>query len=352
MRGFMLLILGVLLGLSGGVFASQIEPSKSFVQDKLAPFLPKAPIVEPEQLLPLAIGETHLSAEALAPFGIEPCFPRQEMTELSERPWLDREVDAAGLVDLDDLPPSPDLSRYPGLIKIEGMRSMLGTEREHCAAVRIAEHWFLTAAHCIVDLDIRTARPTYDVIAITPSADVRGADTQVVPLTGALCHGAYGMNRQQYPNDIGLFYLNDVTAFESVEIASLETADLSLIPADFRETYIAAWGKNGGTRYLQGGPVTMAEIGEAVITADKVGVKGPNVGDSGAPLYLETPDGPVVIGTLSQVTQDENEDGDTSIYVRTKSVHDWIQRTIAICEQDGVYTCLQPEVSTSLVNNP
>ena len=352
MRAFLLLIFGLLLGLGGGIFATQVEPSKSFLQDRLEPFLPKEPIPEPKELLPLAIGETHLSTEALAPFGIEPCFPRQEITEISERPWLNREVGAAGLVELSELPPSPDLSAYPGLIKIEGMRSQLGTEREHCAAVRVAEHWFLTAAHCIVDLDIRTARPTYDVIAITPSADVRSAETQVVPLTGAVCHGAYGMNRQQYPNDIGLFYLNDVTAFEGVEIASLETAALDLVPADFRETYIAGWGKNGGTRYLQGGPVTMAEIGEAVITADRVGPKGPNVGDSGAPLYLETPEGLIVIGTLSQVTQDENEDGYTSIYVRTKSVHDWIQRTMAICEQDGVYICLQPDLSTSLVNNP
>jgi hypothetical protein len=335
MRGFLLLVLGVLFGVGAGIFAGRNEPTKTLIDTHVAPFLT---LTAPP---PLALqgGQTAFSALDLAPLAIEPCFPRETPTPVSDRPWLTRDVNAQGLSSFEDLPASPDLAAYHGLIKIEGIRSPLGTEREHCAAVRVAEHWFLTAAHCIVDLDIRTARPTFDVIAVTPSADVRSAETQVVRLTGAVCHAAYGMNRQQYPNDVALFYLEDLSAFEDVAIAALEDGARGLIPADFEQTYVAGWGKNGGTRFLQGGAVEMAEIGEAVLIADKVGPKGPNVGDSGAPLYLETDEGPLVIGTLSQVTQDENFDGDRSIYIRTKTVYDWVQRTMAVCEQGGQYVC-------------
>jgi len=160
------------------------------------------------------------------------------------------------------------------------------------------------------------------------------------------------MNRQQYPNDIALIYLEDVSAFSEVAIASLESSQHDLIASDFQNTYISAWGKNGGTRFLQGGPVEMAEIGEAVLIADRIGEKGPNVGDRGAPLYLETDEGPLVIGTLSQVTQDTETNGDRSIYIRTKTVYDWVQRTMEICEQDGRYVCLQPMLPESVANNP
>ena len=341
-------ILGILLGLVGGVSLGLFEPSKSLIQTQYERhFLANQSVELP---LRLAENEAALGSDQLLSYGVEPCFPRATDQPVEARPWLQRAVNAVGLVAREELPASPDLQAYPGLVKIEGIRSILGTEREHCAATRISEHWFLTAAHCIIDLDIRTARPTYDVIAVTPSADVNSAETQIVGLTGAVCHAAYGMNRQQYPNDIALFYLADVSAFEAVQIAELETPEHALIPGDLSQTYISGWGKNGGTRYLQGGPVTMIEAGEAVLIGQRIGPRGPNVGDSGAPLYVETETGPLVLGVLSQVTQDSNLDGDRSIYIRSRSVYDWIQRTMLICEQEGRYVCAPPTTPTPTEN--
>ena len=335
MRGFLLLVLGLLVGALVGVIADRISPTKEMIDPLAERYLQSSPIAEETRL---DFGQGPFSQEQLTSLGLEPCFPRADIEMPEEKPWLVREGGA--LIHDDYMPePFPDLADYPGLIKIEGIRSALGSEREHCAAARIAEHWFLTAAHCIIDLDLETAKPTYDVIAITPAHDVRSEGVAVSSIHGAICHAAYGMNRQQYPNDVALFYVDDVSAFEEVAIAQLETSAMTLLPRDLTDTYVSGWGRNGQTRYLQGGPVTMTEVGEAVLIGDKVGTRGPNVGDSGAPLYAATPEGPLIIGVLSQVTQDRDQNGDRSIYIRTKTVYDWIERTMTVCEQDGQYIC-------------
>lgn len=335
MRGFLLLVVGLLVGALVGIVADRMSPTKEMIDPIAERYLPSS---SSQDATALDFGEGPFSSQQLAAFGLESCFPRADVETPEEQPWLVREGGA--LIPDDYMPePFPDLADYPGLIKIEGIRSTLGSEREHCAAARIAEHWFLTAAHCIIDLDLETAKPTYDVIAITPAYDVRTEGIAVSSIRGAICHAAYGMNRQQYPNDVALFYVDDISAFEEVAIAQLETGTMTLLPRDLTETYIAGWGRNGQTRYLQGGPVKMTEVGEAILIGDKIGTRGPNVGDSGAPLYATTPEGPLIVGILSQVTQDRDQNGDRSIYIRAKAVHDWVERTMSICEQGGDYVC-------------
>lgn len=338
MRSILLLFSGLILGAATALTAANISPTKEYIApyfERLFPNRSDQPLLLASNLNP---SESAFTSQQLKPFAIEPCFPRSAAFSVTERPWLEREAAPAIREDL-NLHAFPDLSDYPGLIKIEGIRSVAGSQREHCAAVRVSEHWFLTAAHCIIDLDIATAKPTYDVIAVTPATDVRGETIRVHSLRGAVCHAAYGMNRQQYPNDIALFYLEDVSTFEAVKIAVLETMDTRLLPRDLDEVYVAGWGRNGGTQYLQGGPVRISEPGEAVLLAEKIGVRGPNVGDSGAPLYAQTPNGPLVVGILSQVTQDRVQNGDRSIYIRSSAMHEWIRQTMAICEQNGQYLC-------------
>lgn len=340
MRSFLLLVFGLIAGAIGALVAANVSPTKETLAPHLERLFPVPVNPPPLSKDDVRLSESVFTPAQLAPLGIEPCFPRESAMGTIDRPWLNRDIADATLSGT-ELDTFPDLSEYPGLIKIEGVRSTLGTQREHCAAVRVAEHWFLTAAHCIVDLDISMAKPTYDVVAVTPAVNVRGDGIQVQSLRGAVCHSAYGMNRQQYPNDVALFYLEDVSAFEEVVIANLETMAEGLLPRDLSDVYIAGWGRNGGTQYLQGGPVRIVEPGEAVLVADKVGARGPNVGDSGAPLYAKTPDGPLVVGVLSQVTQDSEQNGERSIYVRAKAVHEWIELTMAVCEQDGQYLCSQ-----------
>ncbi|MEO1303666.1 MAG: S1 family peptidase [Pseudomonadota bacterium] len=344
MRLFLIFFLALALGFFAALFGERAPSTKSLFETHVTPLVeqvisPPAPEPVATSPLPLAADQAFHARAELDAFGIRPCFPHTATEPPTEQPWLTRDTSAQALFDRGAIPPSPDLTDYPGLIKIEGIRSLDGDAREHCAAVRIAEHWFLTAAHCLSSAQFPAPQITYDAIAITPSDDVRSDTTEVAPIRGAICHTAYGQGRQSVMNDFALFYLDDVSAFAPVTIAALETPEDGLIPFDFRRTYIAGWGKNGGGRYLQGGPVNVIRAGEALLIAERIGTRGPNVGDSGAPLYLSRETGPIVVGVLSQVAQDSVENGERSIYVRAKSMHDWITRTLAICEQDGRYVC-------------
>lgn len=349
MRTFLTIIIVLILGFGGALIAERVEPTKSLIDQYLGPWLaqvspPPPPDPEPAPLLPLPDGvQSHAMAELTA-FGLTPCFPYIQRTPEAERPWLSGQLVPTGLFDRGSLPPAPDLKMYPGLIKIEGMRSLDGLEREHCAAARVSEHWFITAAHCLMDTSSDRSRPVYDVVALTPSEDIRAADTQFVSIEGAVCHAAYDMGRTRFANDIALFYLKDVSAFRDVAIADLETPADALIPFDFRRAYVAGWGKNGGARFLQGGPISIIVAGEAILVGERIGPRGPNIGDSGAPLYLRTENGPLVVGTLSQVAQDDDENGQRSIYIRTNPVMDWIQRAMEICEQDDRFVCARPSL--------
>lgn len=345
MRVLFLIILCLLLGGVAGIFADRNPGARTWIDNVYQPATiptqsPVSPVPELDSLYAPADEVTGIyDAAVLAQYSIKSCYDDGVTEVLENRPWLRRDTVSRGLTDMPRPKTFPDLDAYPGLMKIEIIHSLRGSDREHCSAVRIDTHWFMTAAHCLETEDPDRALPTYDVIAVTPSNDVRGPRTRVTPVRGALCHAEHGVSRLRYPTDIALFYLADVTPFLDLPIARLEHGGLQLSRADFANAYISGWGSNGGSRYLQGGPVTVSQLGESVLVSERIGARGPNVGDSGAPLYIDYGDGPLVVGVLSQVTQDERAQGDTGIYVRTKSIRDWVNRTKAVCEVNGEYVC-------------
>lgn len=345
MRIALLVLITLLIGGVLGIVADRVPQTRALMDDIYQPWSvpagsPLAPLPDISHLyrdaqLPTGIYDV----EALEEYSIRNCFYGLSDQVPLERPWLQRDTRTRGLTDIARPEVFPDLAAHPGLIKMEIIHSKLGSDREHCSAVRVGEHWFLTAAHCFRAEDPDRALPVFDIIAITPSEDVRGAETRVAPLKGAVCHAEHGVSRYRYTTDIALFFVEDVTAFETVEIAALEHGGLQLGRAAFEKSYISGWGRNGGSRYLQGGPVLLSLLGESVLVSERIGERGPNVGDSGAPLYVDYGEGPLVVGVLSQVTQDQATLGETGIYVRAKSVWDWIERTKAVCENDGEYVC-------------
>lgn len=342
MRFLFVILPLMLIAIAIGIVADRWVPTRTLIDNAYENWSPTPLPADPgfPYQTPLEHwGHEPLKDEALNAYGVRNCLTL-EPTEPEQRAlWLEQyQNDNGGNVG--ERPTSfPQLAEHPGIIKLEMVHSPGGSDRSHCGGARIAEHWFMTAAHCFQNEDEDRALPVYAAMALTPSLDVRSLETELFPIDKALCHGAHGTSRYRYPNDIALFYLEDVSAFAGVPIARIEDQGLQLVMPDFALAYLAAWGRNGQSRYFQGGPVRMSEIGEAVLVSKRVGETGPDIGDSGSPLYVDFGKGPIIVGVLSQITLAEQGEDDTAVYVRAKAVRAWIDRTMAICEQNGAYVC-------------
>ena len=332
----------ILLAALGGIVADRWVPTRTLIDTAYERFSPTP--LPPDPGFPFQTplehwGSDPLASDILATYSVRNCLAL-ELVEASVREgWYQNYEGRTGSATANRPDVFPALADHPGIVKLELIHSPAGSDRSHCGATRVSEHWFLTAAHCFETEDEGRRVPVYGAMVLTPSLDIHSADSTLIPIERALCHGAHGTSRYRYPNDVALFHIADVAAFADVSIARIEDAGLQLSAASFETAYLSAWGKNGKSRYFQGGPVQVAELGEAVLVSKRIGAIGPDVGDSGSPLYVDFGKGPVVVGILSQVTRAEATEDDTAVFVRAKAVRAWIDRTMAICEQSGRYVC-------------
>lgn len=346
-----LLLIVLISGLIAGILADrtltlrkQIDPFYQTWTDKAAPL---GTIIEPNDVagLPTTLSglDVAFDSSQLAALNLVSCYRAQPGAEDTERDWLNHDITQATQESAPRPDSFPDLEAHPGLIKIELIKSPLGSNREHCGATRISRNWFLTAAHCFQAKEPTQRIDLFDAIAVTPREDVRGPDTLAAPIKAAFCHTGFGNENgtlwQGYSNDVALFYLEDIEAFSEVQIAPLEQAGLQPDNSAYTTTYISGWGRNGASRYLSGGPVQISQFGEALLVTQRIGETGPDVGDSGSPLYADFGQGPIVIGVLSSVTTSENETQKPATFVRVKSVLDWARRGVAVCEENGALIC-------------
>ncbi|MEO1642515.1 MAG: hypothetical protein AAFR74_04210, partial [Pseudomonadota bacterium] len=91
MRSFLLLVFGLLLGAGGALTAANVSPTKEAITpyiDRLFSKTITSPLLKDE----IRLSETAFTAFQLAPFAIEPCFPRQDAFEVSDKPWLSRDL--------------------------------------------------------------------------------------------------------------------------------------------------------------------------------------------------------------------------------------------------------------------
>jgi len=275
---------------------------------------------------------TRFSPAQLDELQVRPCFRRQ--AELADTPpdWLTRSSFGPQTAREQPARRVPDLASLPGLVKVEQIRSPGGTVREHCAATRFDEHWFITAAHCV-------APDAQDTLIVAPGSDIRAEGTQILGVDHALCHSAAASPTGRFDDDVALLYVDDVSGLEPVPSARLGLSGRGLSADDVENAYFAGWGKNGDNRFLQGGPLRVTTIGAVQLLAEPTEGFGPCVGDSGGALYVPSPTGPRVIGLLSSVTRDACPPYGLAFYVRIGAYRDWIRRTVATCVQDGVFIC-------------
>lgn len=332
MRTVLVFLFALTIGAALGVYGSRTEPTAGMIDEVLA-----SPVEdETGPAVPLPDGADNYERSVLTDLSIRTCFD-EDVQFADDKPRLSLERGVK-------TPPAngewvfPDLSDYPGLVKLEKWKSELGTQREHCGAARIAGNWFMTASHCIGNDRVLGAAPN-DIVLLTPSVDSDGEGVVPVPATGAICHYDWGTDRHRYPNDIALVYVADASAFADVEIVAIESPDMQLRRSDLSGLYISGWGSNGNSRFLQGGPVAPFQVGDSVLVTQRIGGTGPDVGDSGSPLYTRVDGLPTVVGVLAAVQPGQSDTDRNAIFVRVKGVRGWLETTMALCEQEGRFVC-------------
>lgn len=284
------------------------------------------------------IWREQLGPNILSRLNVNACFMRDQALVDAPPSWLQRpELTGQNLGKTPRYPP-PNLADYPGLVKLEIIRSSEGRNREHCAGARIGENWIVTAAHCVIN-GPASVQPN-DMIIIQPRLDVHEADTRITPVDSAFCHGAYNHESRKFDDDIALLYVKDSANLEGIAIVNIDTPDDDLQQDRFLQTRIAGWGKNGQNRFLQGGKVNLTNIGQTLMMSENIGPLGPCVGDSGGPLYVNAKGTePLVGGILQSVTRGSCPADNNAFFLRLESYAGWIDRLIGMCDKDGAFVC-------------
>ena len=236
------------------------------------------------------------------------------------------------------------LDTFPGIVKMEPVEVQPDNlvRSGHCGATRIADNWFLTAAHCVDD--------PYDeirFIAGTVNLDQTENATTFIA-DRALCHAGYSGQTTSMVNDIALIRVPDevVPALATVPIASYGATDELLTPINYETARMAGW---GSTRYgslpsdqLLTANLRLVTASPGVILLESINEIGPCEGDSGGPLYIEEDDGRQrVVGVLSNVqaprTQAPCSGTYRAAYTNVAGYVDWIDTVISACEgNDGL----------------
>jgi hypothetical protein len=233
------------------------------------------------------------------------------------------------------------LSSFPGIVKLEPVKpaedGMVTTG--HCGAVRIADHWLVTAAHCVDE--------PYEQLRIIGTAENLSSPlAHTTEGEFAICHGGYAGTANGYANDLALIRLSDeeVEALGDVPVARYGATELPLAPANYPTGDMAGWGLThfGGklSNNLLAASLRITGTGPAVIYVASQGGAGPCVGDSGGPLYVTEADGSkTAIGVLSVVEQNRETGqfcaGDyNGRYTNLQGYASWLSGVMALCDSD------------------
>ncbi|MEM8617666.1 MAG: trypsin-like serine protease, partial [Pseudomonadota bacterium] len=195
------------------------------------------------------------------------------------------------------------LRDFPGLVKMEP-REFLPSgaiASGHCSATRIAEHWFVTAAHCLDD--------DYDEVDLIVGVEnLRNPMARRIKAVSSVCHAAYGGAANSYFNDIALVRVSsdDIGTIADLRMATFSDTDERLVPVNYGAARMAGWGltdfRGSLSDVLLTADLTITGVGPGNIGVASVNGAGPCIGDSGGPLFIAEGDGrQSVVGVLSVV---------------------------------------------------
>jgi hypothetical protein len=231
------------------------------------------------------------------------------------------------------------LASFPGIVKLE-LRSAQAdgaVASGHCGATRIAQNWFVTAAHCVDD-DYEELR------LIGDAANLRSPLAKVTRATLAVCHGGYLGTINGYANDLALIRLDadQIAPLADLPVARYGATEKPLAPANYPTADIAGWGLThfGGqlSNDLLATRLQITADGPSLINVASAGGAGPCVGDSGGPLYVTEADGSrTLVGVLSVVEQNRTNGefcaGEyNGRYTNLQGYTGWMDSVMALCD--------------------
>ena len=220
----------------------------------------------------------------------------------------------------------PERNEFPFMVRLDWPTS-------YCSATLIADHWILTAAHCVVPHDGSISKPTTATHGVSYESEVNSSIGRVIP------HPDY------YYKGAGFWY--DAALVEILEPFQLEDADsVGLLTISGEESHarpetdaiVLGYGIGSGTNH---DTLLMAELSlwpglscrqrfnntlaggivhEHTVCAYESG-KSTGSGDSGGPLLVDTPGGWAQVGVHSMGTLG------VSVSTRVSSIYDWVQAT-------------------------
>lgn len=282
------------------------------------------------QVTDLAVINAALCGLPIRPVGDSPTVAQATLAQAPDEDAIDIQAVNGTAV---------SLAAFPGLVKMEPKEMLPGgaIASGHCGATRIAENWFITAAHCLDD--------DYDeVVLITGVDNLTNPMAVRVNAVASVCHAAYGGAGGAYTNDIALVRVpeDEAAQLSALPIASFGDSARTLVPFNYAEADMAGWGITSFAGSLSNQLLTtrleMTGTGPAAIGVASIEGAGPCIGDSGGPLYVTEEDGSrVVVGVLSVVEQNlttggfcEGEYG--ARYTNLQGYAHWISDVMTACD--------------------
>lgn len=236
-----------------------------------------------------------------------------------------------------------DRADFPGIVKLEPKRRIPGTTRTssgHCAATRISDQWFITAAHCLDS--------EYDEVTIVAGVNQLNNPAAVrLSAETTICHSSYGGSAEEYANDIALIKMAPEAApfLETVPIADYGLTEKLLGATNYPTVDMAGWGLTSFSSSVSNELLTATlktnNVGPAIISIASMGGSGPCVGDSGGPLYVTEDDGSkVLVGMLSVVENNLStgkfcEGQYNGRYTNLQGFLPWVEAVMNVCDGEG-----------------